>query len=82
MAGRDFHGVRHSLDSLITLTKCAFVLRNALQVYDMESVTLTKQGAYSKWGCDVELPGYGLICDFLQFVGSWPSRKTSERRYW
>ena len=42
------HGVRRSHYSLITLTKGAFVLSYALRVYDMEFVTLTKQGAYYK----------------------------------
>jgi hypothetical protein len=49
MARRAFHGVRRSLGSLKTLTECAFVLSDALRVYDMEFVTLTKQGAYYKY---------------------------------
>lgn len=48
MVRRGFDGVCRSLYSLITLAECAFVLRDALRVYDLEFVTLTKQGAYYK----------------------------------
>jgi hypothetical protein len=47
MAGRDFYGVYQLFNSVMTLAELLFcTLRNALRVYDMESVMMSKQGIY------------------------------------